>query len=335
MYLLAPSDSKALTKKALWFKNPIARKLHDKKGVEFGFELKGEPETIKKAPPLYWGYHLPDYFATEWYYHPEKRQTLLNSISHLRSLGPAYVNIHGIHLWWQPPAKEYINRYANRSEPAEYLKVLDSNIELVRQLKEVFQEAPLTLENFPLYSYYLKDGRLLPITYLYTGAGRLNDLLYLKEKAGIDILLDIEHLILTLNFLNRERNYSDLPVEKVQNPNRDILKIFGFVLEKDVIPYTQEKVELGEMIKKIGAKHYHVTGSVQDVIPGKKILTHEPIEVGDKVFRKNLRLVLAEKPETILVETADSTIDPCWHYLRPNETELSFYNLCKILLEEL
>ena len=334
MHFLVPANSKQLIDRAGWFKHPVARQLAKEKGVDFGFELKGEPETIKKAPPLYWAYHLPDYFATEWYYHSENRQKLISGISHLNNLKPDYICFHGTHLWWQPPAKERIHRYANRSEPEEYLKVLDSNIELIKQIKKTLPDIHLMIENYPLYMCYSKDNRFLPITYLYTGTGRLFDLLYFKKKTSIDILLDVEHLILTLNFLNRQKNYADLPVEKVKD-NRRVTKIFGFVLEKDVIPYVEEPIKLEDVIKKIGSKNYHVTGSIQDVIPGKKILTHEPIKVDDKIFRKNLRLILAEKPATILIETANSTVNPCWHYLRPNETELSFYNLCEIFLEEL
>lgn len=335
MYVLVPSNSKQLTKRALWFKNPIARKLAAEKNIQFGFELKGEPETIKKTPPLFWGYHLHDYFATEWYYHPEKRQKLLASISHIPSLQPAYVNLHGIHLWWQPPSRKYLHRYQNRSKPREYLKIIQANIELAKKLKQIL---PLKIENYPLYSNYQKDEEYLPETYLYTGTGRLNDLLYLKEKAGIDILLDLEHLILTLNFLNRRKNYRQIPVEKITNltfEEQKVYQIFGFYIRKDSYPYVLKKVELNKMIEKIGAKFYHLTGSTQDVIPGKKELTHGPIKTTDKTFRKNLRLILAQKPEATLVETASSGDNPCFRHLRPNETELSFYALCEILLEEL
>ncbi|MCL5407568.1 MAG: hypothetical protein M1429_03675 [Patescibacteria group bacterium] len=79
MYLLVPGNSKQLTERALWFKNPVARRLQQEKGVEFGFELKGEPEDIKEAPPLYWGYHLPVDFATEWYYHPSRKASFFIS----------------------------------------------------------------------------------------------------------------------------------------------------------------------------------------------------------------------------------------------------------------
>jgi hypothetical protein len=335
MYLLAPTSTKDLLSTALWFKNPLVRKLHDEKGVDFGFELKGAPESIQEKLDLYWGYHLPGQFATEWYYHPEKRQELLNSISHIADLKPAYVNFHGIHLWWEPPTKEYVNRYANRSESEEYLKVLSSNIELVPELKKIFKDITLTFENYPLTTNYMDNDEVLPMTHLYTGTGRLNDLLYLQEKTGAEIMLDVEHLILTLNFLNRAKNYADLPREVVQNPNLELEKIFGFILEKDVIPYLEKPVSLEKMIPKIAAKHYHVTGSTQDVIPGEKVITHSPIKTDDEVFRKNLRLVLKENPESMLVETANSSDGTYLNYLRPNETELSFYNLCEILLDEL
>lgn len=338
MYLLAPSNPKELNDRIKWFKHPIARRLAQEKQVEFGFELKGEPETITQAPPLFWGYHLPDYFATEWYYHPEKRAHLMTRLKNLAALKPDYVNFHGTHLWWQPDSQEKIERYLNRSEPEEYLKVLDSNIEFIKEVKKILPQARLTLENYPLYGYYRKDGQILPETYLYTGSGRLNDLLYLQEKTDVEILLDIEHLILTLNFLNRRKNYATVPVQKIENPSvltQKLYDIFGFYIEKDYYPYTDREVTYEEMVAKIHAKFYHLTGSTQDVISGKRDVTHGPIEKDDKVFREHLRVVLAQNPEAMLVETADSTTNPCFHYLRPNETELSFYNLCEILLAEL
>jgi hypothetical protein len=106
-------------------------------------------------------------------------------------------------------------------------------------------------------------------------------------------------------------------------------------LEKDIYPYVDRPVRLKDMIAEIGAKIYHVTGSTQDV-DGEKILTHGPVEKGDETLRRNLRLVLAQKPDAILLETGDSTfVHGAWKHLRPNETELSFYNLCEILQEEL
>lgn len=338
MYLLAPANPRQLQNRLMWLKAAAPRQLAQEKRVEFGFEIKGEPENITARPPLFWGYHLPDYFATEWYYHPEKRAHLMTRLKHLAALKPDYVNFHGTHLWWQPDPKEKIERYLNRSEPEEYLKILDSNIEFIKEIKKILPQTRLTLENYPLYGYYLKDDQILPETYLYTGSGRLNDLLYLKEKTGVEILLDIEHLILTLNFLNRRKNYATVPVQKIENPSvltKKLYDIFGFYIEKDYYPYTDREVTYKEMVAKIHAKIYHLTGSTQDVIPGVRDVTHGPIEVGDKVFREHLRAVLAQCPEAMLLETADSTVNPCFHYLRPNETELSFENLCEILLEEL
>jgi len=335
MYLLAPVNFDRLNECARWFKKPIARKLAVKKGVGFGVELKGEPETIKKAPPFYWGYHLPDNFASQYYYHPETRRNLMSSLSHIPSFKPQYVNIHGMHLWWEPKNSRGIKKYINHSEPEEYLKILKTNIELINKLKKTL---PLTIENYPLYAYCMKDGKRIPDTFLLIGIGRLDDLLYLKKKTGVGILLDVEHLITTLNFLNRIQNYRDIPIEKISNltqAEQKVKDIFGFFLRKGSFPYVEKKIDMAKMIEKVGAKRYHVTGSTQDVIFGKKIVTHGPIELEDETFRKNLRLILAQKPESILLETANSRVDSDFPYLRPNETQLSFYNLCEILLEEL
>ncbi len=335
MKLLAPANPGELSDRERWFKMPEARKLAQQKRVIFGIEMKGPLENIQEAPPVYWGLHLPDTLATEWYYHPARREAMTREVERVAKLKPAYAVLHGIHLLWHPPTREYIQRYANRSDAAEYLKILDENIKFIQRIKTIL---PIRIENFPLYNYYQKDGEFLPETYLYTGIGRLNDLFYLKQKTGVDILLDLEHLILTINFLNRRRNYHKLPKEnpgKLKREEKTAKDIFGFYLKKNLIPYADEEIKMEKIIKKIGAKFYHLTGSVQDVIPGKKIITHGPIKISDKTFRKNLRSILAQKPEVLVVETASFADSNAWKHLRPNETEISFNNLCEILLEEL
>lgn len=334
MYLLAPSGFKELSNQSKWFKKPVARKLRAEKGVEFGFELKGEPATIKETPHLYWGYHLPANLTAEWYYHPEKRSKIFNQLSKIAQLKPQYVNIHGVKLWWKPKAKDYIRRYENRSDTEEYLKILAAMEDFIQTTKKIFSN--LTLENTIICDYYRDGQDILNQTSYQATAGALNDLLALKKKTGVEILLDLEHLIVSLNFLNRAKNYRRLKKEKFElNPQEaKISQIYGFKIKKGFVPYAEPKIDLEDFVRKIGAKKYHLTGSTQDIRANRDI-THGPIKVDDKVFRKNLRLVLAQKPETILIETANSNDNACYHYLRPNETELSFYNLCEILLEEL
>ena len=96
-----------------------------------------------------------------------------------------------------------------------------------------------------------------------------------------------------------------------------------------------QKVTLKDALKKYPAKYYHLVGTFKDVIPGKRVLGHGPINPNNKTFRKYLKIVLAQKPEVLVMETANSKLNKCWKYLRPNETEISFKNLCEILLEEL
>lgn len=334
MKLLAPTNPKQLTDRALWFKSPQARKLQQEKGVEFGFELKGslkDFKNLKNPPALFWGAHLPVSFATEWYY---SAKTTKNPISHLADLKPDYVVLHGISLRWTPPAKEYIQRYVNLSLPEEYLKVLAANIELINELKKI---VPLKIENGLIVDFY-SYPHPKPYTYLHTGVQKLLDMIYLKQKTGVEIILDLEHLILSLNFLNRQKNYRKIPIEKMANlspTEQKIKKIFGYNLKKNYIPYLDKKIKLAEILPKFGAKYFHLCGDRQDAVFGKKILSHGPIELADKTFRRNLRLILAQKPEVLVVETSNSTIDKTWNYLRPNETEISFGNMCQILLEEL
>lgn len=335
MKLLAPSAVDEFRDRIDWFKKPNVRKLASKHKVEFGFELKGDVENLKEAPPLFWGVHLANNLATNWYYHKENREEIIHEATKVAKLKPDYAVLHGIHLEWHPPKKDYIGRYINHSAATEILKISKANDELIKTLKHYFN---LKVENYPLTSCYEEEGKYIPSTFLYTGSGRLNDLLEIKYEPGCDVLLDLEHLATTLNFLNREKNYHNLPVEKIENPtlaDRKIYEKYGFYLKKGYIPYADEKYELKDWIKKIGAKYYHLTGSLEDVDPGKKIISHGAIEVGDKMFRKNLGYILAQKPEVLVLETSSSKEDACFSHLRVNETELSFDNLCEILLKEL
>jgi len=335
LYLLIPSGAKQLIERALWFKNPIARRLLNKKDVGFGFELKGEPETITAAPNLYWGYHLPISLSEEYYYHPEKRQKLLGRCSHIAKLKPSYVNVHGPECWWRPKKNQYVNRYRFRSAPAEPLRILAETVAYIKALQKIFPQ--LTLENTTLVDYYRDENAYLALTSFQTSVGTLEDLFYLRRQTGVEILLDLEHLMINLNFLNRQKNYAGLKVEPFE-PTEDekkLSKILGYKVKKGFISYAEPKIELVEFVNKIKAKKYHLTGSCQDVVMGKRDLSHGPIKLADKKFRQNLRLILAQKPESILLETASRGDNPCFSHLHPNETEISFYNLCQILLEEL
>lgn len=334
MYLLAPANSKEVAERLSWFRKPSALEL-SKKGIKFGLEIKEPLSYLKKAPDCYFGIHLPYEFATKWYYQPKRRKVMLKQVKKLGKLKPNYLVLHGIRIAFEPPARDYVHRYVATASGNEYLKLVRGYIKLVKELNKI---APVKIENLPLTTPYFKDGKYLPYTHLYSGTNRLNDLNYIKQKTGAGIILDTEHLATVLNFLNRQKNYQGLPVEKIEKPtleDKHAQKIFGFYLKKYFIPYTDKKIKLEDFIKKLKAKHYHVTGSFQDVIPGKRIASHGPISQDNKTFCQVLHMILAQKPEAMLFETANSTIGKTWKHLRKNETEISFDNLCRILLEEL
>ena len=335
MKLLIPSNQKELAERSIWFKKPIALKLKEEKGVEFGFEIKEPLSYLKRAPDAFWGLHLPNNFATVWYYYPKKRKELMRMAKRLGKLKPNYAVLHGIHLTWEPPAREYIHRYFNRSDSAEYFKVFRAQTKLLRELKKYL---PVRMENYPLDGYYMKGKKHLPETYLYTGAGRFYDLLYFKRHTNADILIDVEHLWHILNLLNRNKNYANLPIDKFEGlteGDKKLSQIFGFDIKKYFIPHLKKKITIEEAIKRFKAKYYHLSGSSQAIIPGKKVVSHLPITPGNKTFIRTLKAVLAQKPEVLVMEVASKTDGPAWNYLRTNEAERSFENLCGILLDEL
>jgi len=334
MYLLAPASPKEFINRALWFKSPEARKLQSQKKVEFGFEIKGPLKEITQAPDLFWGVHLPIELATNWYYDPSKRKSLIEEVKRVTKLRPNYAVLHGIALRWTPPAKDYIHRYFNLADTKNYQKVLQANVKLINILKNI---APLKIENGQVVDFY-QQRPFSPYTCLHTGIQKFMDMIYLKKKTGVEIVLDIEHLILTLNFLNRTKNYRNIPIEKISDLTADDKKlktIFGFILKKNYIPYLRKKISFEKVLPCFGAKYYHLTGTTQDAVFGKKILSHGPISPTNKTFRKHLKLVLAQRPEVLVLETASSGHGNAWNHLRSNETEISFENMCKILLEEL
>lgn len=334
MHLLAPANPKELSNRLEWFRLPEALKLAKEKGVEFGIELKGQLEEIKSAPPIFWGIHLPVEFATEWFYGKEKRQRLIDSAKRASALKPDYAIMHGIDFNWPSFPKDDLQRYLNRADPKEVFALLETDIELIKALKEFL---PIKIENGCLVDLYFENNRFIPYTSLHLGAQKLDDLLYFQQKTGVDIVFDLEHLTLTLNFLNRLKNYKSVPIKRIEKWTKEeleLLKIYGFNLKKGSYPYLEKKATVEDKIRGYQTKYYHVCGNTQE-FQGNKILSHGPIELNDKTFRDNLRAILAQKPEWIVSETNNPDAGPEWSYLRPNENEISFRNLCQILLEEL
>jgi len=332
--LLAPANPKELTNRLQWFKTPEALKLAKEKRVEFGIEIKGVLEEIKKTPPIFWGVHLPVEFATEWYYGKEKRQSLIDRAKRASALKPDYAIMHGIDFGWPSLPKDDVHRYLNRADPKEVFALLEANIELIKILKKYL---PLKIENGCLVDLYFEKNRFLPHTSLHLGAQKLDDLLYFQQKTGVDIVFDLEHLTLTLNFLNRQKNYQNVPITKIKASTAkelEIAKIYGFKLKKGSYPYLEKKATIEDKIRQYQTKYYHVCGNTQE-FQGNKILSHGPIELNDRTFRQNLQAILAQKPEWIVSESTNPDSGPEWNYLRPNENEISFRNLCRILLEEL
>ena len=253
MKLLAPSIPEEFMNRVEWFKKPLARKLVQEKGVEFGFELKGPSGKITKAPPLFWGVHLPINLASKWYHFPNHREKIFAELERLAKLKPDYAVLHGINLYRQPESKKFPERYLNKTQPEEFLKILKANIDFVSQVKKIL---PVRIENTLLADFYIVDQeyKIAPLTHFHSQVQTLDDMLEIKKKTGTDLLIDLEHLILTANFLNRQKNYQNLPVEKNKNPSveeKKVEEIFGYWLKKDSYPYVDEKIKVSEKIKKL------------------------------------------------------------------------------------
>jgi hypothetical protein len=341
--VFVPAGVQEIPEKKKWFKKPICEKLWQE-GIEFGFQIQGFPQGLKTLYP--YGLHLPANMASQWR-DVTKRKKLQRRLKEINNLspGPLFAVLHGIRvshsrLGYKEAVSERERNFISDVRADDYFRAIEELIEIIRYCMRL--RIPIALENVAFTNFVVKDEITQPKTYLDLRIGTLSsDMLRIKRETGCELLVDIEHLAFALNFAHRKYQYSNLSQEipdEVSRIETALIKEYGIFLRKYWVPVITKETDFRKEVKEIGAKIYHLCGCYQGKmveIDDGRVVDQTPILVKDKCFRQYLRIILREKPEILVLETSRVKDNPYWAYLAPNVQEMSFENLCQILLEEI
>jgi len=335
LLVFLPASFQETKEKAKWFNKPIAKKISSRAG--FGFEIK-EPSSdglrIFGEPPLPYGIHFHGDLSME-------PQRFDDQVEAARRLKPVYTILHGMKAYPCPP-RENEFKFLSGVGAIEYRKTFEQFVDFAKRLKKMVG-LPIVVENTPITDLVFKMGAYQPKLYFDLRIGTFSkDLLAVQEGIGCKIVLDIEHLGLSLNYIKRKFQYSRLPkivLGEVTFLEEKILEQYGLFLKKGFPLVVPRRLTLEGEIKDAGAKIYHLSGcrkrigyieAVKD-----KIVIHAPIHLNDKKFRQLLRIILDQKPEILVLEVGGPGDNACWAYRSRDVQEKSFENLCRILDEEM
>ena len=335
MLVFLPATFQETKEKAKWFDKPIVKKISSKVG--FGFEIKKpslEGLKIYGEPPLPYGIHFHSNLSME-------PQRFDDQVEAARKLKPVYTILHGMEVYPCPP-RENEFKFLSSVGAIEYRKTFEQFVDFAKRLKKIVG-LPIVVENTPIADLVFKMGDYQPKLYFDLRIGTFSkDLLAAKEGIGCKIVLDIEHLGLSLNYIKRKFQYSRLPkmvLGEMTFSEEKTLDQYGLFLKKGFPLAVPRQLTLEGEIKDIGAKIYHLSGCRKTVgyieAVKDKIVTHAPIHLNDKKFRQFLRIILRQKPEILVLEVAGPQDNACWAYRPRDVQEKSFENLCKMLDEEM
>lgn len=311
--------------------------------IGFGFEIKGSYRRLETFLPegIPFGIHLPSDFMDEWGVQKEEKKEFLKGIAFLTP-PPRYVVVHGGSVHKPKPEDR---GYLTAAGMEEYRLAVEEFTKMAEYCQQC--RIPIYLENTAFTDLTLKDGVFLPETHLNLRIGNFSsNLLKIKEKARCGLVLDVEHLGHAINFIQRKENYSDLPKwqellpKQLSSDKNNFLREYGLLFQNrmPVIPIPGG-IDLMEEIRKIGVqtKIYHLTGGYGECkrryveVAEGRVVSHSPIDRRSEFFNKILNVVMEQKPEVLVVETATSKDNVCWAYLQKNSLERSFEELCSLL----
>lgn len=343
--------------------------------LDLGFEIRGIFQNFNPAilNGLPYGIHAPNNILTQLRIAElADNQKFVNDfwqqIGQWTQLDPApeYILFHGAELGEIPPIND--QRFEYPVKPEEMLKLATWHEALFNQMKEKGVNRPV-LENINLLKYY----DYLPITYVIARFGVYQDLVKFKAKTGCEVAIDFEHLLTTVQTLNRESvelEAIEKPLFAKVNSSLHFLEHFGFLAKQGQIPQAHPDFPITweGVVSKIRPMICHLTGiSAGHVIEldpgssdtfyhhdirqrfGEKIWQlarnwrrgdHAPLKRNDRFFQKMLRQVLsvAENPEelTLVLETQRSKeLFPDTHYWsQPDALQFSLHEL-KFILQEI
>lgn len=334
MLVFLPASFKEIKEKSRWFEAPAAKKISGR--VSFGFEIKKpsmEGLRFFGEPPYPYGIHFHNDISIE-------AQKFDDQVDAALRLKPLYAVLHGMKVNLCPP-KENEFKFLSEMGAIDYRKSSEQFIDFAKRLKRL--NLPIAVENTAVTEFVIRAGVLQPKLYFGLRIGTFSrDLLALKEKLDCQIVLDIEHLSFALNYIKRRFQYSRLPkvtFGEMTFTEEKNLEEYGLFLKKGFPLAVNHTLTLEEEIKNAGAKIYHLSGCRRRVgyieVVRDRIVDHGPVHLNDKEFRKDLRIVLAQKPEILVLEVGRVEDNACWSYRSKDIQERSFESFCRMLDEEL
>ena len=206
MKVFLPANTGQLEEKKEWLQSNICKKL-SRKGVKFGFEIKGAIGAQGVKTNLPFGIHLPYCFVNS-IRRLDSRKLAGLLICEIENLNPKpdYIVLHGMELGNDKdlPSKE--KRYVLRFGADEYERAFKNTVDVVRELIAFFRDhsVKVAIENTPLtdmdqpYENILQGKNTPPVleTHLRMRIGSLSkDLLALARETNCEIVHDLEHLV--------------------------------------------------------------------------------------------------------------------------------------------
>lgn len=334
MLVFLPVSFKEIKEKSRWFEKPVARKING--NVSFGFEIKKPSmEGLRTfgEPSYPYGIHFHNDISIE-------AQKFDDQVDAALRLKPLYAVLQGMKVNLCPP-KENGFRFLSELGAIDYRKSMEQFVDFAKRLKRL--NLPIAIENTAITEFVTRAGVLQPKLYFNLRIGTFSrDLQAVQKSLDCQIVLDIEHLSYALNYVKRKFQYSRLPkvvFSEMTFTEAKNLDEYGLFIRKGFPLAVSHPLNFKEEIKNTGARIYHLSGCQRRIgyieIIKDRIVNHGPIHLNDKEFRRNLRIILAQKPEVLVLEVGRAEDNACWSYRSQDVQEKSFENFCKMLGEEL
>ncbi len=357
---MIPAGIKQINGKASWFNNKYAKEL-EKKGVEFGFQIivpaDGDLSELPQDFSLPFGFHLP-HFLSGWYRHHEidKFQRIVESVIKYRK--HRFAVLHGMSIdkdrkQYNQENTENENNFVCSFSAKDWLYCFHRQASCIKELMQ--NGVKVAFESVSPSTFTVKNGDLYPHTYLDLRIGStIKDLIAIQEKTGCDLVVDEEHLRFALNYIFRYKNYSKIPIQFLYDMTQEekmVLETSGLFVRQGIVlrsflndryrHFLDEKMIMDEEWEKQynrQAKVFHLcgfeNGEKLEYFNG-KITSHSPILENDHLFLAEFKKIIQtnKNNDCNLVLEVSNSYESAFFSDRPyNSQEISFYNVCKMLV---
>jgi len=357
---MIPAGIKQINGKASWFNNEYAKEL-EKKGVEFGFQIivpaDGDLSGLPQDFSLPFGFHLP-HFLSGWYRHHEidKFQRIVESVTKYRK--HRFAVLHGMSVdkdrrKYNQENTENENNFVCSFSAKDWLNCFYQQASCIKELMR--NSVKVAFESVSPSTFTVKNGDLYPHTYLDLRIGStINDLTAIQKETGCDLVIDEEHLRFALNYIFRYKNYLNVPIQFLSDMSQEenrVLEISGFFVRQGAVlrsylndryhHFMDERTVIEtEWEKQYNrqAKVFHLCGFENGdklEYSGGKVTSHSPIMGDDDLFLAEFRKIVQTNKDNDcnLVLEVSNSYESTFFSDRPyNSQEISFYNVCKMLI---